>query len=189
MRRTLFPAAIALVFTFALLEAAIAQTEIQDGEVFRANFDFSAEPAPPVDVMVRFNDVVMTPNSALETWTVSLFDDPATKIDGDLQHTTNAPEGPFTIEFSFSLNCPCTSGLPQELSDQKGFFQTTASGGRLSFANAVAVYRYFQQPGTPEISQPIVFTRVIPEPASALLLLQLASVVLGIRRASFARPA
>lgn len=170
------------VLTFTIYESASAQTVILEGEVFRANFDFSAQPSPPVDVMVRFSDVVLTPNSALETWTVSLFDDRATKIGPDLTQNTNAPSVHPKSVFSFSLNCPCSSGLPQELSDQNGFFQTTVSGGTLSFSSAVAVYRYFQQPGTPEISQPIVFTRVIPEPAGALFLLQLLCILFGIRR-------
>jgi hypothetical protein len=160
--------AITLLYLFVSPASAV---EILDGGVFRADFDFSGSPMPPEDVMVRFFDVVMTPQSDLEMWTVSLFDDPATKLSIDLHQNASLPASAPQFGFSFSLNCPCSSGLPQELSDQKGFFQTSVAGGTLSFANAVAVYRYFQQPGAPEITQPIVFTRVIPEPNAFLLLL------------------
>lgn len=155
---------------------AFAMTEIHSGEVFRASFDFSDAPPMPTDVRVRFFDVIMTPETPFQTWKFQVYDDPAIKIGPAILQNAEMPLGPFTILMGTGVNSPCCSEFPPELVDQKGFVEISVVGGTLTFASAVAVYEYFEQPGLPEINQPIEFTLVVPEPMACFLTMQLAAV-------------
>lgn len=175
MKTALFKAGWSVLFVLSLSGVANALS-INNGELFRGYFDFSSQPSPPVDVMVRFIDVTMTPDDGLEVWTVSLFDDPITLIGPSLTQNAANPVGPFTIGFGFSLNSPLSSGLPQELADQRGFFETIVTGGKLEYGSAFAVYHYFNQQSGPEITQELFFQpsnnfpEPVPEPGTLLLM-------------------